>query len=312
MGELAAVITSLVWAIGIFPFTQATQRMGALPVNNFRLALAMILLSLGLFAFYGLSIFEQFTIPTTSAWLWLGVSGVIGLAIGDYFGFSSFAILGPRLSSIFSTISPGVALILGLSIGNDSLNSVGFIGMLLTICGVLLVLFFRKSKNPTTNKSPEWKKGLLFAFLSAVCQGVGIVLSKMGLEGAEVDKLNPLHAAWIRMVAATVAAYVLATAQGRLKEITMPVIENKNKGIYFLLAGTMCGPVIGMSTSMVALSMISASVAQTIFSLVPVFVLLIAILYYKEKINMASFLGSLIAIIGVVVLIWRNDILNYF
>ena len=67
MGELAAVITSLVWAIGIFPFTQATQRMGALPVNNFRLALAMILLSLGLFAFYGLSIFEQFTIPTTSA-----------------------------------------------------------------------------------------------------------------------------------------------------------------------------------------------------------------------------------------------------
>ena len=38
MGELAAVITSLVWAIGIFPFTQATQRMGALPVNNFRLA----------------------------------------------------------------------------------------------------------------------------------------------------------------------------------------------------------------------------------------------------------------------------------
>lgn len=312
MGEISAIITAVIWAIGIFPFTQASIRMGSLPVNNFRLLLAMIILSIALYLFYGIGIVQQFTIPSINSWMWLGISGVVGLAIGDYFSFASFAILGPRLASIFSTISPGVALTFGFFLGNDSLNFIGFVGMVFTVAGVLLVLLFRGGNQLENSNKAELKKGLLFAFLSALCQGIGIVFSKMGLQHINSTQLNPLHAAWIRMVAATAGAYLLATFQGRLREITLPILKNQNKGIGYLIFGTMCGPVIGMSTSMVALSMISASIAQTIFSLVPVFVLLISVFYFKEKLNFISIFGSLVAIFGVVILIWRQSIIELF
>jgi drug/metabolite transporter (DMT)-like permease len=54
------------------------------------------------------------------------------------------------------------------------------------------------------------------------------------------------------------------------------------------------------------------SVAQTIFSLVPVFVLPLSYLFYSEKITLKSIIGALIAITGVIVLIWRDDIRTLF
>jgi drug/metabolite transporter (DMT)-like permease len=73
------------------------------------------------------------------------------------------------------------------------------------------------------------------------------------------------------------------------------------------LLGTLCGPVVGMMTSMYALSHINASVAQTIFSLVPVFVLFLNFFIYKEKISMRSLGGAIIAIAGVYVLVFRDS-----
>jgi len=82
----------------------------------------------------------------------------------------------------------------------------------------------------------------------------------------------------------------------------------------FLLMGTLCGPVVGMICSMYALANVNASVAQTIFSLVPVFVLFLNYVFYKEKITMRSLIGASIAILGVYILVFRNsilDIINY-
>jgi len=43
-GILFAIATSISWAIGIFPFTEAARRLGVNPLNHFRLALATLLL----------------------------------------------------------------------------------------------------------------------------------------------------------------------------------------------------------------------------------------------------------------------------
>ena len=111
MGEGAALFTAIIWAIGIFPFTEASNRMGAFTVNNFRLLLAALLLSLMLWLGFGIGISEMFSLPNKQQWFWLGLSGLIGLTIGDYFSFSSFSLLGPRLSIIFATLAPGLGTI---------------------------------------------------------------------------------------------------------------------------------------------------------------------------------------------------------
>ncbi|MGL4596613.1 MAG: EamA family transporter, partial [Bacteroidia bacterium] len=97
-GELAAILTTLVWSIGIFPFTEASKRLGSNPLNHFRLVVAIILLWLLLAAYYGLGFSDLFLRPDLKQWLWLGLSGIMGLTIGDYFAFRSMELLGARLS----------------------------------------------------------------------------------------------------------------------------------------------------------------------------------------------------------------------
>ncbi|MBK9798513.1 MAG: EamA family transporter [Bacteroidetes bacterium] len=63
---------------------------------------------------------------------------------------------------------------------------------------------------------------------------------------------------------------------------------------------------------MYAVSLINVSVAQTLFSLVPVMVLPLAIIFYHEKISFKSAIGAVVAISGVVILIWRNELMALF
>jgi drug/metabolite transporter (DMT)-like permease len=51
-------------------------------------------------------------------------------------------------------------------------------------------------------------------------------------------------------------------------------------------------------------------VAQTIFSLVPVFAIPLAYLFHKEKITVRIIIGAILAITGVIVLIWRNSLVE--
>ena len=92
----------------------------------------------------------------------------------------------------------------------------------------------------------------------------------------------------------------------------VPIIKNQNNGIPFAVAGTVFGPVLGVSFSMYAVSLINASVAQTIFSLVPVFALPLSYFFYKEKITWQALAGAVIAVIGVLLLIWRDELITLF
>src|SRR4051812_20559133 len=104
LGESVALGTTLSWSIGIFPFTEAARRMGPNQVNHIRLVFAVVFLTTLSLVFLPVSFTGLFTSPLPEHWLWFGASGIIGLALGDYFGFTSFAVLGPRIGSIFSTL----------------------------------------------------------------------------------------------------------------------------------------------------------------------------------------------------------------
>ena len=68
---------------------------------------------------------------------------------------------------------------------------------------------------------------------------------------------------------------------------------------------------LGLTFAMQTISTIDSAVAQTIFSLVPVFAIPLAYVFHKEKITGSIIFGALIAITGVMVLIWRNNIIDF-
>ena len=79
-----------------------------------------------------------------------------------------------------------------------------------------------------------------------------------------------------------------------------------------MFLGTLFGPVMGVSLSLLAIQHMEVAAAQTIFALLPIVVLPINYFYYKEKITIQAIGACLIAILGVVILIWRNSLMNYF
>jgi drug/metabolite transporter (DMT)-like permease len=309
-GEIIALLTTLSWTICVFPFTEAARRLGPNETNHLRLILAVLMLTAGSLIFFPLSFGDLFIKPTPENWLWLGLSGIVGLALGDYFGFTMYAILGTRVGSIFTTLSPGAALFLGYFMLRESVNTTGILGILVTVSGIIWLTLNKSGKSQLIDSEHGGiKKGIAFGILAALCHGIGLVFAKKGLQSGQAGEgILAVHATWIRMLAATLVIYSGSFLRGTGMRTIRDIRGNNRNGVWYAVAGTIFGPVIGVSLSLYAVSLIEVSVAQTIFSMVPVFVLPLAYAFYRERITAGSAFGVLIAVTGVILLIWRNEI----
>ncbi|HNS11859.1 MAG TPA: DMT family transporter [Bacteroidia bacterium] len=308
-----ALLATLSWSLCIFPFTQAARRLGSVPLNHFRLVLAVLILGTGSL-FYRTGDFVQlFSSDYLGAWLWLGLSGIIGLSLGDHFGFSMYAILGPRVGSVLTTFAPASTLIISYFLIHEELSWIGIVGMFVTIVGVIWISLSRGERQQIPDHGHgSIRKGVIYGLLAAICQGAGLVLAKRGMlsEHSLHPDVNPVHATFIRLLIGTLSLFLFSLLSGKLKIILRPVFQNKDNGIRFAVAGTLFGPVIGVTLSLFTVTFIKASVAQTIFSLVPVFALMLSYFLLKEKFSLRSFIGVVVAIAGVIILIWREQLKN--
>jgi|JI9StandDraft_1071089.scaffolds.fasta_scaffold19606_3 drug/metabolite transporter (DMT)-like permease len=308
-GELIALLTTLCWSIGIIPFTEAAKRLGPAALNQYRLLLAWLIITGILMVQHSGDFIGLWTMPGFYHFVFLGASGVIGFTIGDYFSFSSFKILGPKLGSLYTTFAPGAALFAGFLILHEQISLLGIGGMALTVGGVIWLTLSRKDKQASEAAGFERsRKGVWYGVLGALCQGTGLVLSKLGLDYYADNHLVTLHAVWIRLFFAFMMAFIISVFTGNLRSNSVPVFTNHRNGVPFMFVGTLFGPVAGVSLSLLAIQHLEVAAAQTIFALLPIMVLPINYFYYREKITLQAIAACLVAIAGVVLLIWRNKI----
>lgn len=312
-GILFALLTALSWAICIFPFTQAARRLGSNALNHFRLLLACILIGLICLIFDSDSFLKIFSFEYQTAWLWLGLSGILGLTLGDYFAFSMYKVLGARRGSVLTTFAPAAALVLGATLIDEHISFIGIIGIIITILGVNFVSLGKSERDSIPDHGHgSVSFGIISGILSALCQGAGLVLAKKGmLAQASGIQIAPFDATFMRLSTAFISLFIFTLIAGKLKEVIQPLVSNKNDGIKYAIGGTIFGPTLGVSLALFTVSRIDPSVAQTIFSLVPAFALFLSMIFLKDSITLKSFIGLVIAILGVVILIWRDSILQY-
>ena len=308
-GELFAIGTAICWTFGMLFFTEASKRLGANVLNHFRLVLAALILGFSVLFFDQIKPSELFTLPGLSSWLWLGLSGLIGLTLGDWFAFSAFEMIGPRKTSLFYTFAPGAALLFGMIFLQETISFIAFAGMVITIAGVFWVIFNKKNQHEIADKRYHFK-GVLLAIGGSLTQGIGLVFSKIGMQQA--DQFSPLHASWIRLLIAAASLFLISIFRNKALSIVKSIFQADAIAVRYTLLATIISPVVGVSLSLYAAKLINVSIAQTLFSMVPVFILPVSWLLYREKITFQSFLGALIAVGGVLVLVWRNEISALF
>jgi drug/metabolite transporter (DMT)-like permease len=310
-GIMFGLLTVLSWTFCIFPFTQAARRIGSNTLNHFRLMLAAILVGLTSLAVDAKSFEAIFSEAYRPAWCWLGLSGFIGLTLGDYFAFRMYAILGARIGSVLTTLAPAAALIFGGILTNEHISWMGISGIFITIVGIANISFGKRERNLIPDHGHgSIAAGIIWGILGAFGQGAGLVMAKKAMlaEHSAGLTIHPLHATFIRVLIAFSVLLIVTMLTGNTRKTFAPIFANREGGLKYATLGTLFGPFIGVCMSLFTISHIDASVAQTIFSLVPVTALLFAMVFLKEKITLQSFIGVFAAVSGVLILIWRDEL----
>lgn len=296
-GEFAALMTALFWTVTSMSFEAAGKRIGSLSVNLIRLFMALVIYSVYLHFTRGMA----FSIDASlHAWIWLSLSGIIGFAVGDLLLFQAFVVVGARISMLIMSLVPPITALIGWMILGETLSLQSICGMAMTISGIVLVVMKRQAPQLNSTGKNRLKfsyplAGILLAFGGAVGQAVGLVLSKYGMRDYDA-----FAASQIRVFAGFVSFIVLFFVMKRWNRVWKGV--RNGKGMLFTSIGSVFGPFLGVSFSLLAVQNTSTGVAATIMSIVPVLIIPAAVLFFKEKVNLKEVLGALLAVGGVALL----------
>jgi drug/metabolite transporter (DMT)-like permease len=288
LGEFAALLVAVFWTITSLAFESASNKIGSVPVNILRLFIALIFLSLFTLIRRG------FFLPLDASpenWKWLTLSGLIGFVFGDLFLFKSYTMIGSRFSMLIMTLVPPITAFFSFIILGERMILFHYLGMTLTFTGIAMAIFSRQGKGEklSLKLSP---KGILYAFGGAVGQALGLVLSKFGMKD-----YDPFSATQIRIIAGLAGYIILVTILARWGSV-VKATSNKS-GMISTSIGAIFGPFLGVSFSLVAIKYTEAGIASTIMALVPVFIILPAVVMYKQKVTLAEMLGAIVSVCGV-------------
>ncbi len=288
LGEIFALLTAVFWTITALAFESASLKVGSISVNIIRLLLGLIFLSI-------FSVFARGKLLPLDAsilnWCWLGLSGLIGFVFGDLLLLKSFTIIGSRYAMLIIAMAPPLAAIFGRIILSEQIGLWGIAGMGLTIGGISLAIMGREEKNSKIRLKLS-PRGVLFAFGGALGQGLGLVLSKLGMQD-----YNPFGATQIRVISGLTGFVIIVTIFGRWAGV-IDAVKNI-KAMRGIVIGSFFGPFLGVSFSLLSLIYTEAGIASTIMSIVPVLIIPPAIFYMKEKVTAVEIAGAIISVIGV-------------
>ncbi len=294
LGETAALITAACYTASSTFFTHAGQQFGSWVTNRARLLVAVILLVLVHWIFLGQPLPLEASLVR---WLWLGASGIVGLVLGDLFLFQAYIWIGARLGLLLLSLAPVLAALLAWLFLGEVLRPLDGLGIALTLGGIAWVVLEPRGKAEDQPKHPRYLSGVLFGFLAAAGQAGGLVLAKKGLGG----DFPALSANVMRMSVALLALWTLTLLQGQIPE-TIRRLRARPTGLKFILAGSLIGPLAGVSLSLYAIQHTSVGIASTLIALPPVFFLPVAYFVFKERFGWGTIAGTLLALAGVALL----------
>jgi drug/metabolite transporter (DMT)-like permease len=293
-GELAALLTAVCWTVTSLAFESAGKKVGSLAVNLIRLVLAFLFLTIYLKLTRGMF----FPVDAgKQQWLWLSLSGLVGLVIGDLFLFQSYVVIGARISQLIMSLTPPITALISWLILGEVLTLMNWLGMAVTMTGISVVILKREKKNGNEKKKLTTAysvSGILLAVGGALGQALGLVLSKKGM-----GSYDAFASSQIRVITGVAGFILIFFITRRWKKVSK-ALRNPS-AMKRMTLGAIFGPFLGVSLSLLAVQHTQAGIAATIMAIVPVLIIAPAVLFLKEKINWKEIIGAIIAVAGVMI-----------
>ena len=312
LGVLAGLSTAVLWTATAVCFEASSRRLGSLTVNVLRLAVAAIL-------FTALSLLRiRHLLPAAlsqEAWFYLGLSGLIGFVIGDVFLFQAFVLIGARLSMLIYSSVPLMTALCGFLFLGENMSGRALLGMGLTVVGIAIAVGGKPdtSKDGTGVKAGSRRTaGILMAFGGAAGQAAGLLLAKRGAVG-----LDSFAATQIRVLAGLLGFLALLVAAGKVRVLRDQLrgaiaaggtagdhaqLRSLRRALLVMSLGALLGPFLGVSLGLLSTQLLPAGTAATLMSIVPVLLIPVSALAFRERIFLVEIAGAVLAVSGVALL----------
>ena len=298
LGELISIGVAFSWTATALLSEFGSKRLGNLTLNVLRMTLALV---------FSLVLFGVITgelLPSVGASPeaigWMLLSGLVGYVIGDYCLFQCYIIIGSRYGQLFMTLAPLSAALMAWVMLGQQMNAMSIIAMLVTLLGIGISVLGRGEHHKVSLKLPL--NGVLFAVGAAMCQGVGLVLSKIGMDHYEAvndapEWLIPFSANFYRCIAGIVGFSLLLYFRDGMAPLREALHDKK--GLSIATATTIFGPFIGVGFSLMAVQYTAAGIASTLMAMTPIIILLPSYWLFHEKITWRAVIGAVISVLGV-------------
>jgi len=289
IGGLFALISAFMWAWVSVIYRDVGRHVSPAGITIAKSSIACVFL-LGCIMVKGLG-----PLPTTGL-LFLVLSGVLGIAIGDTYFFKSLNILGLRSALFLTLLIPLFTLCLSCFILKERVLWVNGLGIILTLSGIGFILWERSRGEKS--QSVDRGKGLGYALISAIACAVSIICAK-----AVIADISALTGTFIRQLSGLLILIIWATLNKNLKEIIQPCLSFVQ--LKQIVQAAFLGTFLATWMSLEALKYTDAYAATTLNATSPLFILFITYVLWKEKVSLKAVLSSFIAMAGAALIFIR-------
>lgn len=287
-GELIALLSALLWAVASVLLTIGARRIHVVPLNLVRCTVSTIFFW-ALLPFYG-GIAALAAIPPL-AWVWLAVSVLCLLVVGDTLYFRSMDLAGVSWAMPMASINPLWAVLLASFFVGEPLTWSLLLGALLVIAGVVLVSRSTAPLNAHRLMDPSARRlGLGLALLVSVLWAVGQVALKPATAG-----MHSVVANSVRQLLGMFLLLLLSLFGGRWRELRK--LDTRSWAVIVL--ASLLGTGFGTLLFVMAIQMAGAGRTSVLTSTAPLMAIPFSMLWLHERPTRWTLVGTMLTTAGI-------------
>jgi drug/metabolite transporter (DMT)-like permease len=229
---------------------------------------------------------------STNTLVLLILSGVLGIAIGDTLFFAALKELTPHTLIMLLTGGQVLTVLLAVLFLGEKPAALAWVGIGLIILGIFVVV--RANLSGEKKRSPL--RGIILGGLSTVCMSVSYIITEEPLHN-KIMPVSALEATFIRMTAGAVTMLVISLFTGQAKNWWQPFRASGLLVQFFLSVAVVTFGAFWLN--FVAFKHLEYSIANTLTSVEPLFVLPLGLVFLREKVTLTALAGSILAVAGI-------------
>lgn len=293
--EVLAIVAAACWAISSLLSATPSSRMGAIAFSRWRMLFASSILW---FIAWQTGGWHSLSLSSVAL---LGLSGVIGIFIGDTVLFGCMNRLGPRRSGVLFANHALFSAVLAWAFLGEVLWGYALIGSVMLVGGVMLAVLWGKRGD----ESHQWEQtrgglaiGIALGLMAALCQSVATLMLKP-LMATGIDAVAASAARMSTALLAHSALWLTGWAHARSRE------SLRWQDVLQTALSATVAMALGMTLILRAMRDGQAGLVAIFSSLTPVLILPLLWVVYRRRPAAGAWLGAALAVGGTALILGR-------